>query len=433
MQTRFTADQMADPIIVQANAILRKCVHCGFCTATCPTYVLRGDELDSPRGRIYQIKDMYERGGPPPTTTVKHLDRCLTCLSCMTTCPSGVDYAHLVEAARHKIEEHPAARPLADRLLRAMLSRILTSRRLFHAALQLARLTRPLAGLLPQRLARLAKMAPERLPGPSPVLRPQVIPAEGRRVARVALLTGCVQAVVDREINEATVRLLTRHGVEVVVAKGAECCGALPHHLGKKAQAVAKARAAVEAWWPETVEGGGGGLDAVVINTSGCGSAVKDYGHVLAGPDLALARKAAAIGALAVDISEMIARLGLQAPTRPTGQRVAYHAACSLQHGQRIRTLPKDLLVTAGFDVQEVAEGHLCCGSSGTYNMLQPVLADQLKARKLANIQALAPDIIAAGNIGCLMQIASGTKIPVVHTVQLLDWATGGPKPMALQ
>jgi glycolate oxidase iron-sulfur subunit len=429
MQTTFSPDQLADPVVTEADRILRKCVHCGFCTATCPTYVLRGDELDSPRGRIYLIKDLYERGGPPPASTVKHLDRCLSCLSCMTTCPSGVDYRHLVDAARLRIDASPQARPLADRLLRGVLAKVLTSRRLFRWSLRAAHLAKPLAGLMPARLRAMVALAPQRLSPPSHALDPQTFPAEGRRVARVALLGGCVQAVLDAEINAATIRLLTRHGVEVVVAAGAECCGALPYHMGRQGPAVAKARATIEAWWRETAEGGGQGLDAVVVDASGCGSTIKDYGHMLAGEGPELARKAQVIAGLAADITEMIERLGLSAPRHPTGQRVAYHSACSLQHGQRIRTTPQRLLEAAGFDVREIPESHLCCGSAGTYNMLQPELSHQLKERKQANIRSVEPEIVAAGNIGCLVQIANGLDIPVVHTVQLLDWATGGPKP----
>ena len=429
MQTNFSVEQLTDPVVADVNAILRKCVHCGFCTATCPTYVLRGDELDSPRGRIYLIKEMFEKGGTPSAPAVKHVDRCLSCLSCVSTCPSGVDYMHLVDAARQRIEASPETRTRADRLLRAALIRVMTDRRLFRIAIGLARLAKPIAALMPNRLRPLLRLAPRHVPAPSPVLRPQVFPAEGPRVARVALLTGCVQAVIDREINEASIRLLTRHGVEVVVAAGAECCGALSHHLGAQDHAAAKARATIEAWWRETEEGGGLGLDAVVVNASGCGTTVKDYGHMLRHQDSKLAHKAAVMGKLAVDITEMVARIGLKPSTRPTGLRVAYHSACSLQHGQRIRTLPKELLSQAGFEVRDVPEGHLCCGSAGTYNILQSELSEQLRTRKVANIESVQPEIIAAGNIGCIVQIGSGTSIPIVHTVQLLDWATGGPRP----
>ncbi len=403
-------------------------MHCGFCTATCPTYVLLGDELDSPRGRIYLIKDMLENDRPAGDKVVKHIDRCLSCLSCMTTCPSGVHYMHLVDHARKYIEE-TYRRPLFDRALRALLAALLPNPGRFRLALAGARLARPFAGLFAGRLGAMLALAPARVAKPSPVDRPQVFPAEGPRRARVALLNGCAQQVLAPEINEASVRLLTRHGVEVVVAEGAGCCGALTHHMGKEAAALGAARANVAAW-NGALESGG--LDAVIVNTSGCGTTVKDYGFMLR-EDAAWADKAARISALAKDISEFMADLGLREPTRETGLRIAYHAACSLQHGQKVTAAPKALLAAAGFQVLEVPEGHLCCGSAGTYNLLQPALATRLRDRKLANIESLAPDAVAAGNLGCLAQIASGGCLPVLHTVELLDWATGGPLPKALE
>jgi len=427
MQTNFTLAQLADPDVAESEKILRTCVHCGFCTATCPTFVLLGDELDSPRGRIYLIKDMLENDRPASDPVVKHVDRCLSCLSCMTTCPSGVHYMHLVDHARAHIER-TYRRPLADRLLRSLLAALLPHPGRFRLAVLGAGIARPLAGLLPRRLSAMLALAPRHLPAPSRADRPQVFAAAGPRRARVALLTGCAQRVLSPEINEATIRLLSRHGAEVVVAEGAGCCGALTHHMGKEEQALAAARANVDAW-SRVLEDGG--LDAVVINASGCGTTVKDYGFMLRN-DPAYAGKAARISALAKDVSEVMEQLGLRAPTRRTGQRVAYHAACSLQHGQQIRTAPKALLQAAGFQVSEPAEPHLCCGSAGTYNLLQPQIADRLKARKVANIERLRPDAVASGNIGCLTQIASGTEIPLVHTVGLLDWATGGPLPAAL-
>ncbi|HIJ61287.1 MAG TPA: glycolate oxidase subunit GlcF [Rhodospirillaceae bacterium] len=427
MQTRFTSEQSRDPVIRQADAILRKCVHCGFCTATCPTYVLRGDELDSPRGRIYLIKGMHEEGGSVSAAAVKHIDRCLGCLSCMTTCPSGVDYMHLVDAARLRIEAAGGARPWHQQALRLLVGRLTTSRRWFRLGLRLGALARPWRRLLPSALRPLLALVPDRLPAPSPSLRAQEFPAEGPRRHRVALLTGCVQAVLDRQILESTIRLLTRHGCAVVVAEGAGCCGALTHHLGQEAHARGKAAAAIEAWWRLTAEGGGDGLDAVVINTSGCGTTIKDYGRMFAGT--ALAAKAETIAGLARDVSEWMAGLGPLAPVIATGQRVAYHSPCSLQHGQRVRDQPRNLLKQAGFTLLEVPEGHLCCGSAGVYNLLQPDLAGRLRDRKLAHIDGLQPELIATGNLGCMIQLGSGTGIPVVHTVQLLDWATGGPRP----
>ncbi|MGE0715595.1 MAG: glycolate oxidase subunit GlcF [Alphaproteobacteria bacterium] len=427
MQTNFSLAQLADPDTAEADRILRACVHCGFCTATCPTYVLLADERDSPRGRIYLIKEMLENDRPATADVVPHIDRCLSCLSCMTTCPSGVHYMHLVDHARRHVEE-TYRRPWHDRWLRALLAFVLPRPTAFRLALACAALARPLGRVLPGRMGALFGLLPARVPGPSPWEGPRVFPAEGPRRKRVALLEGCAQKVLDPAINEATVRLLTRHGCEVVVARGAGCCGALVHHMGKEHPALAAARANVAAW---TREIDGAGLDAIVINASGCGTTVKDYGFMLRG-DPQWADKAARVAALAKDVSEVMADLGLADVGKAPPLRVAYHAACSLQHGQRVREAPKALLTAAGFQVTEPAEGHLCCGSAGTYNLLQPELAGRLRDRKLANIAATAPAVVATGNIGCMTQLASGTDVPVVHTVELLDWATGGPRPEKL-
>ena len=426
MQTFFQPRQLADPDTRHSETILRSCVHCGFCTATCPTYVLLGDELDSPRGRIYLIKNMLEGGEAPSEKVVRHIDRCLSCLACMTTCPSGVNYMHLVDHARRYIAES-YRRPLADRLLRRLLGWLLPRPAAFRMALIAARFGRPFRRLLPGRLAAMLDLAPARLPGPSPIDRPQVFAATAPRRLRVALLTGCAQQVLAPEINEATIRLLTRHGVEVVVASGAGCCGAINHHLGQHEAALQAVRANVDAW---TALLEAGGLDAIVVNASGCGTTLKDYGHLLRQAP-AYAAKAERIAGLACDISELLARLELK-PGVPTGLTVAYHAACSLQHGQKVTVQPVALLRAAGFRVLEVPEGHLCCGSAGTYNLLQPEIAGRLRRRKLDNIERLRPDVIAAGNIGCMAQLASGTAIPVAHTVELIDWATGGAKPPSL-
>lgn len=427
MRTDFLAAQLTDPDVAEADGILRKCVHCGFCTATCPTYVLLGDELDSPRGRIYLIKNMLETGNAPDARTVRHIDRCLSCLACMTTCPSGVNYMHLLDRARARIEAQ-FRRPLGERWLRRTLAMVLPRPALFRLALQAARLVKPLAGLAPGRMRGMLTMAPDQLPKASALDRPQVHPAQGVRRMRVALLTGCAQRVLDPAINAATVRLLTRLGCDVVVAKGAGCCGALTHHMGKEKQAMASIRANVAAW---TAELDGDGLDAVVINASGCGTTIKDYGHILA-EDPVWAEPAKRIAELALDVTELVQRLDLPAPLQPQSLKVAYHAACSLQHGQKITALPKQLLEKTGFEVMDVPEGHLCCGSAGTYNLMQPELAGRLLERKTGNIQSLKPDVVAAGNIGCMVQLRGGLDVPVVHTVELLDWATGGPKPAAL-
>ena len=433
MQTNFTLAQLADPEISVANEILRKCVHCGFCTATCPTYVLLGDELDSPRGRIYLIKDMLENDRPAGEEEVKHIDRCLSCLSCMTTCPSGVHYMHLVDHARTHIERTYKRAPL-DRWMRALLANLIPYPNRFRLALAgawFARPFAPLAGnLFGGRLRAMLELAPKAIPPRSTMDSPGVYPAQGEKRGRVALLLGCAQRVLEPEINDATIRLLTRHGVEVVVPPSAGCCGSLTHHMGREDEAHASVKANVDAWWAETVEGGGAGLDAVVINASGCGTTVKDYGFMLR-EDAAYADKAAAVSAMTRDVTEYLAELDLPAG-EGAGLTVAYHSACSMQHGQKIKTLPAELLTKAGFAVKGVPEGHLCCGSAGTYNMMQPQIARTLRDRKVANIESTRPDVIATGNIGCMTQIGGGTAIPVVHTVQLLDWATGGPVPPAL-
>jgi len=426
MQTTFTEDQLKDPGIQRANEILRACVHCGFCTATCPTYQVLGDELDSPRGRIYQIKDMLENERVPDAKTVKHIDRCLSCLACMTTCPSGVHYMHLVDHAREYIEEN-YRRPLSDRVLRWVLAQILPYPMRFRWALIGAKLGRPFRFLMPDaRLKAMLDMAPKSIPPVSRNDDPQSFAPVTEKKMRVALMTGCAQKALNTDINDATIRLLTRLGCEVVVAEGAGCCGALTHHMGKTSESHATAAKNIKAWCAEM---DGKGLDAIVINTSGCGTTVKDYGHMFRND--ALAEDAARVSALAMDVSEVLMKLDLPDGT-DKDTVVAYHAACSLQHGQQIKTYPKDLLKKAGFMVVEPADSHLCCGSAGTYNLMQPEISGQLKARKVRTLEAKNPDIIAAGNIGCMMQIGSGTDVPIVHTVELLDWATGGPQPRAL-
>ena len=427
MQTTFTPEQLKDPGIARSNEILRSCVHCGFCTATCPTYQVLGDELDSPRGRIYLIKDMLEAGRPADEKTVKHLDRCLSCLACMTTCPSGVHYMHLIDHARAHVEK-TYKRPFMDRMLRAVLARIIPYPGRFRLALLAAKIGKPFAWLIPDaRVQAMLQMAPKTIPPVSRNDDPQVFPAIGDRKLRVALMTGCAQKALNTDINDATIRLLRRLGCEVVIAKGQGCCGALTHHMGKEDLSHSHAAAMIRAFMAEQRAGG---LDAIVINTSGCGTTVKDYGHMFRNDPLA--EDAATVAGLAKDVSEVLTQLGLPQGA-PKGLRVAYHAACSLQHGQQIKSAPKDLLKRAGFEVVEPADSHLCCGSAGTYNLLQPEISADLKRRKVQTLEAKAPQVIAAGNIGCMMQIGSGTGIPVVHTVELLDWASGGPQPRALQ
>ena len=429
MQTNFSLAQLADPHVAESEKILRKCVHCGFCTATCPTYVTLGNELDSPRGRIYLIKDMLENGRPADKEIVTHIDRCLSCLACMTTCPSGVNYMHLVDHARAHIQE-TYKRPLLDRLTRAMLAFVLPYPSRFRAALKLAGLGRPFIGLfekLPalKPVAAMLKLAPSSLPPPSPTASPGTHAGQGAKRGRVAILTGCAQSVLDPAINDTTISLLTRLGVEVVVPEGEGCCGALVHHMGREDQALASARQNVDAWTRAIDKGG---LDAIVITASGCGTTIKDYGFMLR-LDPAYAEKAARVSALAKDLTEYLAALDLPEPVRKPGTVVAYHSACSMQHGQKITRQPKELLAKAGFVVREPREGHLCCGSAGTYNILQPDISAKLRDRKVKNIEATGAEIVATGNIGCITQIASAARLPVVHTIKLLDWAYGGPKP----
>jgi glycolate oxidase iron-sulfur subunit len=426
MQTNFSDAQLQVPALARSNEILRACVHCGFCTATCPTYQVLGDELDSPRGRIYLIKEMLESGRPADARTVKHLDRCLSCLACMTTCPSGVHYMHLIDHARAHVEA-TYKRPLTDRALRWVLAKVLPYPMRFRLAILLAKVGKPFARLIPDaRVQAMLDMVPARVPPVSRNDDPQTFAPTAPRRMRVALMTGCAQKALNTDINDATIRLLRRLGCEVVIPQGMGCCGALTHHMGREGEAHAAAAANIRAFMAEVQAGG---LDAIVINTSGCGTTVKDYGHMFR--TTALAAEAAKVAGLALDISELLVRLEIPEGA-DKGLRVAYHAACSLQHGQQIKTAPKDLLKRAGFTVVEPADSHLCCGSAGTYNLLQPAISQELKARKVATLTAKAPDVIAAGNIGCMMQIGSGTKVPVVHTVELLDWATGGPKPRAL-
>lgn len=423
MQTHFTEAQLKNAGTKRANEILRACVHCGFCTATCPTYQILGDELDSPRGRIYQIKDMLENERVPDPKTVLHVDRCLSCLACMTTCPSGVHYMHLVDHARAYIENN-YKRPFMDRLLRWVLARILPYPGRFRLALLGAKIGKPFAFAMPdKRLKAMLAMAPKNIPPVSRNDDPQSFAPIGEKKKRVALMTGCAQKALDTDINDATIRLLRRLGCEVVVAKGAGCCGALTHHMGKEGESHATAARNIDAW---NAEMAGEGLDAIVINTSGCGTTVKDYGYMFR--ETPRAEAAANVSEIAMDISELLMTLELPEGAAQ-GLKVAYHSACSLQHGQQVKTHPKTLLKRAGFEVVEPADSHLCCGSAGTYNLMQPEISAQLKERKVKTLMDKTPDVIAAGNIGCMVQIGSGTEVPVVHTVELLDWASGGPKP----
>ena len=452
MQTRFTARQLEDAGTAECEQILRRCVHCGFCTATCPTYVLLGDELDSPRGRIYLIQGMLEQNRPATPEVVQHLDRCLSCLGCMTACPSGVHYQHLIDHARAYVER-TYRRPFAERMARAWLAAVLPYPRRLRWALRAGVAVRALVRLLPAPvrngverrrplLRAMLQLLPPRLPrqvamatgaevngtrssaatDAQAASSNKAAPAATSRPRRVALLTGCAQSVLTPQVHAATMRLLRRAGMEVVPVAG--CCGALVHHLGRAAQA--REFAAVLIRRLQALRRGRG-LDAVVANAAGCGTQLKDLGHLLR-EQPHLAQAAVEVSALARDVTEMLAAAEL--PWAGPPLRVAYHSACSLQHGQHLDALPRTLLERAGFRVLTVPEGHLCCGSAGTYNLLQPVIAASLRERKLANIATTGCDVVAAGNVGCMMQL-SGTT-PVVHTVELLDWASGGPVPPAL-
>jgi glycolate oxidase iron-sulfur subunit len=429
MQTNFTLAQLANPDVAESEKILRACVHCGFCTATCPTYVLDGNELDSPRGRIYLIKEMLEHDRPASADVAIHIDRCLSCLACMTTCPSGVHYMHLVDHARTHIER-TYRRPLAERVMRGLLANVMPYPRRFWLAVQAARLAKPFAPLATmlglKRVSAMLRLSPWRRPHPPRAARTYPAMGASGRKGRVALLAGCVNDVLAPEVNGAAIRLLTRLGIEVVVAPGAGCCGSLVHHMGRHEEALAQARANIDAW--KTL----GDLDAILITASGCGTTVKDYGFMLR-QDPAYAEPAERVAKLAKDITEYLAALPL-AP-RPDREKlvVAYHSACSMQHGQRLVREPKEILSKVGFLVKDIPEGHLCCGSAGTYNILQPDIARRLRERKVRTIERLRPDVIAAGNLGCIMQIAAGTELPAVHTVELIDWATGGPCPPVLR
>jgi glycolate oxidase iron-sulfur subunit len=433
MQTNFRPKQLKDPRTAEIDRILRKCVHCGFCIATCPTYVVLGDERDSPRGRIYLMKEMFERGRGAGPVVRTHVDRCLSCLSCMTTCPSGVDYMHLVDHARAHIEA-TSRRSFKDRFIRRLLATVLPYPERFRLALRAARLARPFSGLLrrfaPKELAAMLDLAPAGLLKRGAFAGAGTAATKTERRKRVILLAGCAQQVLRPEINDATIRLLARRGVDVEVAPNAGCCGALVHHLGREADALAMARRNLDAWG--RVMAKGEPVDAVVINASGCGTTVKDYGHMLKG-DPKYAELAARIAGMTRDVTEFLATYDMGPPKRWSSLRVAYHSACSMQHGQRIVDEPRKLLRNAGFTVVEVPEGHLCCGSAGTYNILQPEIAGELRNRKAETIRSVRPDVVAAGNIGCIAQLEPAMDIPIAHTVELLDWAYGGPVPRGLE
>ena len=432
MQTNFSKEQLANPDFAEADRILRKCVHCGLCTAVCSTYVLLGDERDSPRGRIYLIKDMLENEREASAEIQLHVDRCLSCLSCMTTCPSGVDYKHLVDIARGHIAK-TEKRTFRERMARTMLTGIIPYPNRFRVALKAASLAKPLKGLLRRfgfyEVAEMIDLAPRDLPPSAKYSGPGTAATDMTRRASVILLAGCAQQVLRPDINDATIRLLARRGVDVVVSHGSGCCGALVHHMGKEEEALQQVRKNVDAWRKQM---GKQDIDAIIINASGCGTMVKDYGYLLRNdPDYRDAAKH--ISEMTLDITEFLSRFELGPPKRYSSLRVAYHSACSLQHGQGVHDEPKELLRKAGYSVADVPEGHICCGSAGVYNVLQPELANELRLRKVRNLRHARADLVAAGNIGCISQLESHLDIPIAHTVELLDWAFGGPVPRGLE
>ena len=426
MQTHFTEIQLLDPQVREADAILRKCVHCGFCTATCPTYVMTGDERDSPRGRIWLMRELLESPDSVSSDTGIHLDRCLGCLACTTTCPSGVDYHHLIEIGRDRLDRQ-VRRPWADRLMRRMLVHVIPHAARFHLMIRLGRIGSLFAPVMPGRIrAALAKL-PRKLPrfdrvgGRTMQFEPGV-----KAIRHVILLAGCAQRALDPAINASTIRVLNKLGVRVTVRAEAFCCGALAHHIGEADAARSAIRSTLLAWRDEIRSGA---VDAIVVNASGCGTMVKDYEHVI-GDDPELKDIAAQVAGLTRDIAELLDELPLNTIIDPAPEGrgvVAYHSACSLQHGQKIHDLPVSLLRQAGFEVRQPLEPHLCCGSAGVYNILQPDMADGLRRRKLDNIRDTGAPIVAAGNIGCIQQLDG--EIPVRHTIQLIDYASGGPPP----
>ncbi|PMQ15153.1 glycolate oxidase subunit GlcF [Janthinobacterium sp. AD80] len=404
MQTNLADFIKNTPAGDEAEAILRACVHCGFCTATCPTYQLLGDELDGPRGRIYLIKQVLE-GAPVTAKTQTHLDRCLTCRNCESTCPSGVRYGRLVDIGRSVVEQR-VQRPLRERALRFALKEALPRRWLFTPVYKAGQALRPLLSKSLQD-----KLRPGEKAGAWPT----------RQHARtMLLLDGCVQPAMSPNINAATARVLDALGVQLIVAPKAGCCGALRHHLNDQEAALDDMRRNIDAWWPYVES-----AEAIVMTASGCGATVKEYGHLLA-HDANYAQKARRIAELTRDLSEIMPAFEAELAARLQGKiahRVAYHPPCTLQHGQQIRGKVEQVLRAVGVDVRLCADSHLCCGSAGTYSILQPELSQQLRDNKVANLEACAPDVIVSANIGCLTHLQSGTETPVRHWIELIDSA----------
>ena len=434
METHFSKEQLKDKDNKSSEKIIRKCVHCGMCNTTCPTYDLLRDELDGPRGRIYLIKDMLENNKPANDKIVKHIDRCLSCYSCMTTCPSGVNYMHIIDHGRNHIEK-TYKRSLSDRFVRSFLSKILPNSIYFRIIAKLVLLIKPFQFIFPKKIREMIKLMPIRFPKKTlPNMKVYKTNKRKKPVARVALLTGCVQKVISPQINESTIRLLNRHGIEVVVSKNIECCGSLNHHLGKSDLAHQAFKNNISIWYDEYLKNG---LDAIISNTSGCGTTLKDYGFIFR-TDKDFKKKAKKISELTKDISEYLddnVKLNFIQNDKAMDKeyKIAYHSACSMQHGQKIHEVPINLIKKTGNQVFDIPDGHFCCGSAGTYNLIQADIAKKLLKNKIFNIDKIKPEFILTGNIGCITQIAQGTKIPILHTVEIIDWYTGGPKPKILK
>lgn len=420
MRTNFTPSQLTDPHLAEAEVNLRTCVHCGICTATCPTYVLLGDERDGPRGRIVMIQNMLEAGVAPSDETVLHVDRCLSCLGCRSACPSGVDYARLIDEARVHIQT-TYRRPLGDKMLRWLIATVMPRPGLVRAGLFLARLFAPIAFLLPGRLALVTAMGAHARVRPAESPLRAILP----NARRIALMPGCVQPALAPQIDQAVARYLARRGVELVPLEGAGCCGSLVHHLGRSEDAKNWARRAIEAF---EYAGGTDAFEGVLITATGCSAHLRDLEHLFL-DDPSWLPRARAFAAATRDF------LDLATPGEVTAMRrlsVAWQVPCSLQNA-RNRVLNGDMLLdAAGFEALHIPEGHLCCGSAGSYSILQPEISGRLRARKLGNIAALHVDVIATSNIGCLNHLSGSDAPPVVHLAELLDWAEGGPEPVAL-
>lgn len=432
MKTEFTKRQLRNDDIQLANDIFRRCVHCGLCTATCSSYVVLGDERDSPRGRIYMIKEMLETGSVPDQSLTTHMDRCLSCFSCMTTCPSGVDYMHLSDLARKEIENR-GHRSIRQRFMRRLLSETLPYPKRLAVSLMFGYMARPFRSVFAKlgfkEMAAMLELMPKRRKYSAEFTGSGIARPRGPQQKRVLLMTGCAQKVIRPAINDASIRLMARQGIEVIVSKESGCCGAMDLHMGRENAAVEHAMRNLKAW--QNLEKDRP-LDGIIINASGCGTSVKDYDHLLA-KQKGVAEQVKSFTEKVFDISEFLINYDLRTTEQWTDLKVAVHMPCSMMHGQKITYQPGELLQNAGFSVMTLDEAHICCGSAGTYNILQPEIAEQLGQRKADHIKAAKPDIVATGNLGCLTQMSHHSNTPVVHFIELLDWAYGGPCPEGLE